>query len=150
MTEIHISMEKVIGAPPDLVYDCLADYANHHPKILPANFSDFRVESGGRGAGTVMTFKTKTMGRTRSWRGTATEPEPGRVLVETYTDGTVTSFFVDPAQGGSLVRIETHWTKGGLPGLFEKLMAPPLLKSAYSKELANLEAYARSRMSAET
>ncbi len=147
MADIRVSQEKLIGASPDVVYDTLADYENHHPKVLPESFVNFRVESGGRGAGTIMTFDTKNGGMVRHWRGTATEPEPGRLLVETYENGTVTSFYVDPAEGGSRVRIETHWMPKGLVGVFERLMAPAMLKRAFEKELANLDAYARARVS---
>jgi hypothetical protein len=59
MSEIRISQGKVIQAPTEVVYRILADYKEHHPKVLPDSFREFRVESGGQGAGTVMTFKTK-------------------------------------------------------------------------------------------
>jgi hypothetical protein len=146
MSEIRVSEEALIHAPPEVVYDTLADYQNHHPKVLPESFSDFRVESGGRGAGTVMTFKTKAGGMTRSWRGVASEPEPGRVLVETYDNGTVTTFYVHAAEGGTRLRIETYWTPKGLTGIVERLMAPSLLRREYAKEFANIESYTRSRL----
>jgi hypothetical protein len=148
MAEIRISESALIGAPPAVVYECLANYEEHHPKILPESFSDFRVESGGHGAGTVMTFKTKNGGVTRSWRGTASEPEPGRVLVETYDDGTVTTFVVEPAEGGSRLSIETRWTPHGFQGLVERLLAPGMIRSTYRKEMANIDAYARNLASA--
>jgi hypothetical protein len=144
MSELRISQEKVIQAPAAIVYEVLADYREHHHRVLPESFVDFKVESGGRGAGTVMTFKTKNGGLTRSWRGVASEPEPGRRLVETYDNGTVTTFYVDPVDGGTRLRIETVWTPKGLQGLVERLLAPSMLKGVYVKELDNIDAYARS------
>jgi len=148
MTHVRISREGFVAAPPDVAYDCIADYTNHHPQVLPANFSDFRVVSGGRGAGTVMTFRFKAAGSTRSYRGQVTEPEPGRLLAETYADGSVTSFHVEPAPGGSRVVIETSWQPKGLQGLFERLMAPRVLLPIYARELAKLDAYASARAGA--
>jgi hypothetical protein len=147
MALVRISREGFVAAPPDIVYDCIADYTNHHPQILPDNFSDFRVESGGRGAGTVMSFRFKAAGSTRSYRGEVTEPEPGRLIAETYADGSVTSFLVEPAPGGSRVVIETSWQPKGVQGLFERLMAPRILPPIYARELEKLDAYARLRAS---
>jgi hypothetical protein len=143
MSEIRVSQTGHISAAPAVVYECLANYKDHHSRILPESFSDFRVESGGHGAGTVMTFKTRALGQTRSWKGTAAEPEPRRLLTETYEDGTVTSFLVEPEDGGTRLTIETHWTPRGLQGLFERLFAPSLMKSVYKQEMANIDAYTR-------
>ena len=40
----------------------LADMRDHHPRFLPPAFSDFQVESGGVGAGTVTRFKIRPAG----------------------------------------------------------------------------------------
>ena len=84
MAMYRVSATKVIAAPAARVYDLLADYREGHPSILPkAYFISHTVEQGGRGAGTVVAFQMKLMGRTQSFRSTISEPEPGRVLVET-------------------------------------------------------------------
>ncbi len=69
-------------APADTVYRYLADMRGHHPRFLPPAFSDFQVESGGVGAGTVTRRKLTAGGRTRECRMEVAEPEPGRVLTE--------------------------------------------------------------------
>jgi hypothetical protein len=147
MAEARISQERLISAPAGVVYDCLADYT-HYPRILPDAFTDFRVERGGRGGGTIITFRLKAAGSTRSYRGEVTEPEPGRVLSETYTDGAVTSFYVEPQGDGTQVRIETRWQPRGIRGVIERLLSPRILLPLYAEELENLEAYARARVSA--
>ena len=57
MARIVISAERTVDAPADAVYRYIADMREHHPRFLPPAFSDFRVESGGVGAGTVTRFK---------------------------------------------------------------------------------------------
>src|SRR5262245_21409695 len=82
MAEIRVVAERPVGAPPDVVYRCIADYREHHPRFLPPAFTDFRVEQGGVGAGTVIAFDGTFGGRTRSFRMQVAEPQPGRVLTE--------------------------------------------------------------------
>jgi hypothetical protein len=148
MAQVRVFREQLIKATPDVVYDCIADYTNHHGNILPKEFHDLRVESGpGRGAGTVISFKMTMMGSTRGALCDITEPEPGRVLVETDRNtGLATTFTVDPAEGGSRVSFDTVWEPKGVQGLVERLMAKRLLLPVYEREMAKLEAYAQSRM----
>jgi hypothetical protein len=74
--------EGTIEAPADTVYRYIADMREHHPRFLPPAFSDFRVESGGVGAGTILRYKLTAGGRTREYRTKIAEPEPGRVLTQ--------------------------------------------------------------------
>ena len=145
MGTIHVTEERTIDAPPDRVYAYLADMREHHPRFLPPAFSDFQVESGGVGAGTVTRFTLNTGGRRRSYRMEVAEPEPGRVLTESDTESTlVTTFTVDPADGRSRVQISTTWQgAGGIGGFFERTFAPRVLKRLYGDELARLNEYAR-------
>src|SRR5690349_9676946 len=52
----RFSAERVIDAPADVVYRCLADYTHHHRPggFLPPAFSNQEVLSGGVGDGTVI------------------------------------------------------------------------------------------------
>ena len=122
----------------------------HHPRFLPSAFSDFRVESGGVGAGTVTRFRMTAGGRTREYQMTVAEPEPGRVLTESdAASSAVASFTVTPRDGASLVRISTTWDgAGGIGGLFERMFAPRVLRAIYTDELKRLDAYAREHRSA--
>lgn len=146
MAEISVTVERPIGAPAEQVYGYLADYREHHPRILPAAFSEFRVEGGGVGAGTVFSMNLTAGGRTRAARAVVAEPEPGRVLTETITSaGMVTTFTVLPEGDGSRVRIDTVWQSRGLRGVVERLLVPRLLTPIYTEELALLDRYARER-----
>ena len=81
-----VFVEGPVGGSPGDVYRYIADMVNHHPHFLPPAFADFEVVSGGIGAGTVTTFRFTAGGGTRDFRMTASEPEPGRRLVETDTN----------------------------------------------------------------
>ena len=144
MSTIRVSAESAVAAPADRVYRILSNYREHHPKILPPAFSNFVVEEGGIGAGTVMRFNMTTLGRTQSARHRVEEPEPGRVLREIDLDRDLqTTFTVTPNGDDSTVRIDTVWNEGGLAGPVMKLMAPRLLAPIYREELRNIDRYAR-------
>lgn len=149
MARIVVSAEGMVGAPADTVYGYIADMREHHPRFLPPAFSDFRVESGGVGAGTITRFKVTAGGRIRAYRMKVTEPEPGRVLTESDTGSSlVTTFTVNPRGGASLVQISTAWDgAGGIGGVFERMFAPRVMRAIYADELKRLDAYARERRS---
>jgi len=145
MARNEASAEGAVGAPADTVYGYLADMRDHHPRFLPPAFSDFQVESGGIGAGTITRFKLTAGGRTREYRMKIDEPEPGRVLTESdMNSSAVTTFTVDAQDAASVVRITTAWDgAGGIGGVFERMFAPRVLRAIYSDELKRLDAYAR-------
>ena len=146
MATIHVSAERSIEAPAETVYRYIADH-EHHPRFLPPAFSDFQVESGGVGAGTVTRFKVTAGGRTREYRMQVAEPEPGRVMTESDTASSlVTTWTVTPEDAGSNVRISTTWEgAGGIGGFFERLFAPRVMRGIYADELERLSRYARER-----
>jgi polyketide cyclase/dehydrase/lipid transport protein len=147
MAKIVVSAERVVDAPADAVYRYVADMRDHHPRFLPPAFSDFRVESGGAGAGTITRFTVTAGGRSREYRMKVDEPEPGRVLTESDTASSlVTTTTVAPRDGASLVRISTSWDgAGGVGGFFERMFAPRAMRAIYTDELERLNAYARAQ-----
>ena len=147
MGTIHVSAERTVEAPADTVYGYIADMREHHPHFLPEAFSDFTVESGGVGAGTITHFKVTAGGRTRAYRMQVSEPEPGRVLSESDTKSSlVTTFTVTPQGDSSRVQISTTWDgAGGIGGFFERTFAPRVMRGIYADELERLNAYARKR-----
>jgi len=145
-----ITASARIAASPQRVYAIIADYRDGHPRILPKEFSGLTVEQGGVGAGTIIRFQMNVFGMTQKFRGMVTEPEPGRVLVETYLEGNggVTTFTVDPDTnvGGSEVTISTELpVKAGLFGAIERAISVSYLRSIYVRELALLKSCAESQ-----
>ena len=145
--KINASVERRIEAPADAVYAVIADFRDHHPRILPPAFSDIVVEEGGVGAGTVHRFTLTLGGRPRTSRVRVDEPEPGRVLTEREVGGTmVTAFTVDALPHGcSRVTITTTWQTPGLRGVVERMVAPRMLRRLYADELTRLDRYVRRR-----
>jgi uncharacterized protein YndB with AHSA1/START domain len=139
-----IVAERRLAAPPELLYLCLANYREHHRPggFLPPSFTDFEVTHGGIGDGTQASWTVTAGGRPRHIEATITEPEPGRVLLET-ADGLQTTFTVDPAPGGATVRFETVIDDPGVQGVLTRLFAERLLRPIYEDELTSLEAYAQ-------
>jgi hypothetical protein len=106
MSQLCVSAERTVAAPAEAVYALLADYRHGHPSILPPAFSNLTVLRGGTGAGTEIRFAMTLGGRKQLVEASVGEPEPGRVLTETYPDrGAVTSFTVDPLGNQSRVQI---------------------------------------------
>lgn len=145
MLQTRISIERVVEAPADVVYHCIANYREHHrPEgFLPPVFSDFRVQHGGVDDGTVISFNMKLGGRTTAVTQRISEPQPGRVLVESGGGGQ-TTFTVEPEGQRCHVRFDTVLETNGLQGLMTRLLAPRLLKRAYAEELERLERHAQS------
>lgn len=140
-----------VSAPADVVYGIIADYRNGHPHILPHKYFDWlEVEQGGRGEGTVIRFQMRVLGQTRVLRAAVTEPDPGRVLVETDTsvDGPVTTFIVEPEGSNSNVTFSTVLTSAGGPrGVLEGFVLRRLLRRIYARELEQLGRVAVERSS---
>src|SRR5215472_6110320 len=149
MAKAKLKVEAVarIHARPDRVYGIIADYRNGHPHILPPEFSGLTIEQGGVGDGTIIRFQMQVFGMTEKFRAAVTEPEPGRVLVETDldTNGAVTQFIVDPNSGGmrSDVTICTELpVRTGVLGTIERFLTARYLRSIYMRQLALLAARA--------
>jgi hypothetical protein len=138
-----ISASALIPARRERVYSLIANYRDGHARILPRQFSDLVVEQGGIGAGTLIRFQMSVLGKKETFRASVTEPEPGRVLVETYLDsnGAVTTFTVDPgtAPADSRVTISTELrVRSGVLGWIERKFSTLMLRPIYRKELENL------------
>jgi len=143
-----VSASADIGAPSGTVYRLIADYRDGHPRILPASFfRNLRVEVGGYGLGTVITFDMLAFGRTQQLRAHIAEPDPGRVLVETYPDiGSVTAFTVEALGAfSSRVTIATALrVKPGILGSLERWLLRRFLQRVYAAELELIDEQARS------
>lgn len=146
--QITAEAERTIDAPASHVYQLIRDFRQHHPNFLPHQFSDFEIECGGVGAGTVHHFRITLGGRTTRYRVRVGEPIPGRMLIESDASRRMlTTFTVDPAPGGrSRVRIHTRWYSYGLAGFVESLVAPTMLARVYREELRLLDQYSRGEM----
>jgi hypothetical protein len=71
-----ISAATIITASRGRVYSILADYREGHPGILPPQFTSMAVEQGGVGAGTIIRFTMRLLGRTQRFRAALPSPSP--------------------------------------------------------------------------
>lgn len=143
MPQHQLSASALILAPATKVYGLIADYRNGHPRILPKPyFETLTIKEGGVGAGTVIDFQMRLMGQLRNFHAVITEPQPGRVLVETDTAaGSVTTFTVEPRAAGQQAFVTITTTlpvRAGLLGKIEGWMMTQMLQPIYVKELAQL------------
>ena len=151
---MHFEAQATVDARPETVWDILTDYRDAHSLIIPPQFfSDYEVESGGRGAGTVIRFAFRVAGTKRHMRQVVSEPQPGRILVERDIDGPAHSTFtLTPVDGGRKTRVlitTDQVTRPGIAGAVERLLAPllaPSMKRMYLQELSRLEALAQGRL----
>lgn len=149
MARHPIAATALIPSPPADVYAVLADYHDGHALIIPRPpFVSLAVEQGGTGAGTVIRVETRVMGRTQGFRAVVSEPDPGRVLVETNSTGFVTTFTVEPRDGGlqSQVTISTmpparRWPLEAVEGWIMRRFLRPV----FARELALLADVAAER-----
>ena len=141
------SVAAEIEAPAPIIYRIISDYREGHPRILPRPpFTALEVEQGGTGAGTVIRVGMRVLGREQSFRATVTEPEPGRVLVETNDTGYVTTFTVEPLPSERRARVTIATELRGRRGLLASLegrLAARLLRPVYVRELELLAEAAR-------
>jgi len=139
--EKHIvSASATIPARRERIYSLIANYNDGHPRILPKQFSSLIVEQGGVGAGTIIRFQMSVFGKKHTFRAACSEPEPGRVLVETDLDanGATTTFTISPggAPADSRVTISTELpVRSGVLGKIERTLTTLLLRPMYVKEL---------------
>ncbi len=140
MGQVSASSTVLINAEPEAVLTAVADYQTVRPKILSAQYSDYRVLEGGQGAGTVATWKLQaTKSRVREVK--ASVDVAGRTVIEKDANSTmVTNWTVAPAGTGSTVTVKTSW-KGasGVGGFFEKTFAPLGLRKIQAQVLENLK-----------
>jgi hypothetical protein len=127
---------KDIQAPAAIIYNIIADYHRMHWLILPKQyFLSLEVEEGGIGAGTIVNFAMRILRQTQSFRSLITEPEPGRLLVETdIKSGIPTSFHVVPIEQQGQIRVTISTELKGR-NFMEGWMAKIMLQKIYGLEL---------------
>jgi len=146
MTRYRVNRSRTINAPPSKVYGVLADYRTHHPKIVPPEyFLKLEVIEGGIGAGTRTRLTMRVLGVTKEFEHVISEPEHGRVLIESDIDGSsATRFTVDRGNSDTTTHLTIATeleTRPGLTGFIERVMTSIILRRIYRKELALIETY---------
>ncbi len=141
MAHIHVQAEQTVNARPEEVYAFLKDYTKR-PQILTDNYLNYKVEEGGNGAGTIVTYRLHAANRERGYRIQVSDPGTGKTLQESdATSSLVTIWTLAPTENGQKthVQIASDWEGGkGVGGFFEKTFAPLGLKRIYTEILGKL------------
>ena len=135
-----MSASALIDATPRRVYAVIAAFRNEHPRILPKEVSQLTVEKGGFGDGAIIRYQLRVWDKAHPVRAAVTEPEPGRVLVETVLDssGAVTIFTVNPGAtpGQSDVTISPELpVRTGVIGDIQRIFTTRFLRPILIREL---------------
>lgn len=142
MGQVTATADATIPAAPSEVLAALADYDVTRQAILTSPYSDYAVQEGGQGAGTVVT-----------WRLQVTDDRVRHVIADITTDADsvtetdrnstlVTIFQVKPEGAGSKVVMTTTWEgASGVGGFFEGIFAPVGLGRIQTELLGNLAAH---------
>jgi len=142
MSEVVATTEHVVRAPAERVSAALADYEGARRRILPEQFSDYRVESGGQGTGTRVHWRfAATSKRVRDQVMEVTQPSQDVLVERDANSSMVTTWTVSGADAGvSTVRVRTTWNgAGGIGGFFERTFAPKGLRRVYDELLGRLD-----------
>ena len=140
MATVTARATKAVDASPEQVLAFLRDYRESRPRILTENYSQYRVESGGQGQGTVIGYHFAAGGRERDYRLSVEEDGAGlseRDQLSSY----VSRWTVAPDASGSQVTLEATWQgAAGIGGVFERTFAPMGLRRVFGEMLEKLAA----------
>jgi uncharacterized protein YndB with AHSA1/START domain len=142
MAQVKATAERTIGAPVDLVWQAVTDYADVRPTLLTEHFSEYEVRAGGTGAGTTVHWKlAATSKRVRDCLVEVAQPAEHQLVERDANSSMVTTWTVRPSgKDNSAVSVETTWDgAGGVGGFFERTFAPGGLRRIYDGMLANLD-----------
>ncbi|MFJ2606991.1 SRPBCC family protein [Streptomyces sp. NPDC091279] len=143
MAQVEATTERVVDADAEKVFDALADYSGTRAKLLPQHFSEYEVQEGGDGEGTLVHWRLQaTSKRVRDCLLEVSEPTDGELVEKDRNSSMVTTWRVTPAgEGRSRVVVTSVWNgAGGIGGFFERTFAPKGLGRIYDEVLANLAA----------
>lgn len=140
MATVTASATRAVDASPERVLEFLRDYREARPRILTENYTAYRVEQGGRGAGTVIGYHFNSGRRERDYR-LSVEDAGGGLLERDQLSSFVNRWTVAPSGQGAEVTVEGSWQgAGGIGGVFERTFAPKVLARIYGQMLDRLAA----------
>jgi carbon monoxide dehydrogenase subunit G len=137
MATVTARASKLLDVPPERVLEFLRDY-RERPQILTDNYTAYRVEQGGHGAGTVIGYHFNSGRRERDYRVSVEEDDAG-LSERDQLSSFVNRWTVVPSGSGAQVILEASWQgAGGIGGMFERTFAPKVLQRIYGQVLDKL------------
>jgi Polyketide cyclase / dehydrase and lipid transport len=150
MPRYRASSSRLISVSAPALYAIVADYRSAHPLILPSKyFHHYKVEQGGFGAGTRISFQTTVAGNHRQYHQEIREPEPGHILQEVELTGDLVTTFtftpVNDQQTRVSIDTEASTERTGWLGQVEAWLTRAMSQHVETRELAQLETVAQER-----
>lgn len=140
MAKVVVRTSKAVDAPPEQVLAFLRDYRQDRPRILTSNYTDYRVQEGGEGAGTVIAYHFAAGRFARDYRLRVQESD-GVLEERDELSSFLNTWTVTPSGAGSNVTIEASWDGArGIGGFFERTFAPRTLGRINGEVLERLAA----------
>lgn len=145
MSQVTATTRRTIEAAPEDVLAAISDYREVRPRILTEHYRDYRVDQGGRGAGTVAHWILQATSKRQRDQTVDVDATGATVVERDRNSSMVTTWSVEPAgAGGTTVVVDTRWRGAtGVGGFFERLFAPKGLQRIHDGVLANLERHLR-------
>jgi len=138
VAKVRARASKPVKAPSEHVLEFLRDYREARPSILPDNYTAYRVEEGGHGAGTMFAYHLSAGSSERDFRLRVHESDE-EIFESDEHSSFVSNWTVAPRAGGSTVTLKGSWDgAGGIAGFFERVFAPLGLRRIYSQVLDRL------------
>ncbi len=144
-----VSVERVIAAPADQIFDLLADPARHHDidgsgSVRDAKKGNERLAKGsefGMGMHLAVGYSTtNTVIEFDDGKRIAWQTHPGGKLGARFFGGRIWRYDLEPADGGTLVR--ESWDiseeKGPVKGILRTSKSKEHTRSSMEKTLANI------------
>ncbi|MFB9315209.1 SRPBCC family protein [Nocardioides plantarum] len=140
MAQVTATTETTLSVAPTVALAALADYADTRPAILTEAYTDYAVESGGVGSGTVATWRLHATKKRVRHVVADVVVDASRVIETDRNSSMVTTYAVVPdGATGTRVVVTTTWDgAGGVGGFFERTFAPKGLARIHDGVLANL------------
>lgn len=138
MATVTARATRAVDASPERVLEFLRDYREGRPRILTENYTAYRVEQGGHGAGTVIGYHFAAGGRERDYR-LVSEEQGGELVERDQLSSFVNRWTLAADGAGTEVTLESSWDgAGGIGGVFERTFAPMGLRRIYGQVLDKL------------
>lgn len=166
MAELRASAVAMINSSIEQVHSALLDYESVRPLLLPDNFDDYQVVSGGQGAGTEVSW-TLVVGDTRPrrfWQIGRPRREPWDCLVQvdepadhqiverdTRTELVTTWTVHEAGEDRTAVRVLANWPgPDGLSRLLTRSRQQLALRTIYEDILTRLHEHFERAQDGET
>lgn len=145
MMEARAECERMVDAARDQIFEAIANFQEHHHRLLPDRCVNFRVLAGGFGLGTEYAFDLVQRHAVTSHHFRVSEPIRGKVVTsfDTATRSLIT-WRIRELSRGCRVQIEIVWpTRNGWRWLaYDRFLRVYMFRKMLKQEMDKLEAIA--------